>query len=84
MRDNSDTNASSIRVSVSSLRDTAWLLILTIPFGISPTSLLGCPVLLSNSQALPTTRSFQYPPSMNQEILGMKSYTKVRCATIAV
>nr|KAJ0201204.1 hypothetical protein LSAT_V11C600309330 [Lactuca sativa] len=39
-------------VSVSSLRVTAWPPILTIPYGISPTSLLNCPVLLHNSQIM--------------------------------
>ncbi|CAI9302153.1 unnamed protein product [Lactuca saligna] len=73
MRGNSDTNASSIRVSVSSSRVTAWPPILTIPCGISPTSLLDSPVLLPNSQVSPTTGSFQYPPLSQEEILGMKS-----------
>nr|KAJ0208917.1 hypothetical protein LSAT_V11C400207980 [Lactuca sativa] len=63
----------SIRVSVSSSRVTVWPPILKIHCGISPTSLLDSLVLIPNSQASPTTGSFQYPLFLNQEILGMKS-----------
>ncbi|KAL4557313.1 hypothetical protein LXL04_035487 [Taraxacum kok-saghyz] len=72
MRGGSDGIPSSFSVSVSSSRVTAWPPILTIPGGISPTSLLDSPIMLPNSQASPTTGSFQYP-SLNQEMLGMKS-----------
>ncbi|KAI3757058.1 hypothetical protein L6452_04591 [Arctium lappa] len=76
-----DGSASRISVSVSSSSSpaTAWSQFLTIPSGISPTSLLelDSPVMLPNSQASPTTGTLPYPP-LNHEILGMNSAVEDR------
>ncbi|XP_024968998.1 probable WRKY transcription factor 34 [Cynara cardunculus var. scolymus] len=68
-----------ISVSVSSSPATAWSQFLTIPSGISPTSLLelDSPIMLPNSQASPTTGTLPYPP-LNHEILGMNSAVEDR------
>ncbi|KAJ9546071.1 hypothetical protein OSB04_025778 [Centaurea solstitialis] len=79
-RDSDDGDGGSmISGSVSSCSPTRWAQYLTIPSGMSPASLLelDSPMMLSNSQASPTTGTLSYPP-LNDETLGTNSAVEDR------
>uniref|UniRef100_A0A2P2MV59 Putative WRKY transcription factor 2 isoform X2 n=1 Tax=Rhizophora mucronata TaxID=61149 RepID=A0A2P2MV59_RHIMU len=68
-------NTERIKSTDPSLKPEIWSPYLTIPPGLSPTTLLDSPVFVSNSlaQPSPTTGKFSFLPSSNSKISALVS-----------